>query len=173
MARVNTDRMYNGSAAYDLYRVDGTAAPKIDHPGLPEERPYSRPEKRIKVKAAIAPVSIFGLMLAGCMLILVVFGYVQMYEATQRVSKMKSELSTLQQEQVVLESLYESSVDLAYVEEQASAMGFATPEKDQIVYLELEGTDRAEIYTVKKDNVFQRVVRAVENSVSGLVEYLG
>lgn len=172
MASVDTDRLYNGSAAYDLYRTEGSAAPKIEHPGLPEERTYTRPEKRIKVKAAIAPTSVLGLMLTACMLILVIFGYVQMYEATQRVSDLKSELAMLQQEQVVLDSLYEGSVDLALVEEQAAAMGYAMPEKDQIVYLNLTGTDRAEIYDVKNENVFYRVIHAIESSVAGLVEYL-
>jgi len=172
MADVSTDKLYNGSAAYDLYRVDGTAAPKIEHPGLPEEKGYTRPEKRVKVKAAIAPVSVLGLMLTACMLILVVFGYVQMYEATQKVSKLKNELADLRQEKVVLDSLYESGIDPAYVEEQAGAMGFAMPEKDQIVYLNLDGTDRAEIYTVKKDNFIQRVIKAIEGSAGGLVEYL-
>ena len=172
MASEKTDRLYNGSAAYDLYRTEGSAAPKIDHPGLPEEKTYSRPERYVKVKAAIAPSSVLGLMVVACMLILVVFGYVQMYEATQHVSDLKSQLSSLQQEQVVLESLYEGSIDLALVEEQASELGYSMPEKDQIVYLDLTGTDKAEIYTVQKDNIFQRVIRAIENSAAGLVEYL-
>ena len=172
MASVDTERLYNGSAAYDLYRTEGSAAPKIDHPGLPEERPYTRPEKRIKVKATIAPTSVLGLMLTACMLILVIFGYVQMYEATQHVSDLKRELAVLQQEQVVLDSLYEGSIDVAAVEAQAAAMGYAMPEKNQIVYLNLTGTDRAEIYQVKSENIFQRVVKAIESSAAGLVEYL-
>ena len=172
MASVDPKRRYDGSAAYDLYRTNGSAAPKIEHPGLPEERPYTRPEKRVKVKAAIAPTSVLGMMVAACMLILVIFGYVQMYEATQRVSNLKSELARLQQEQVVLDSLYEGSVDMDLVEEQAMAMGYSMPEKDQVVYLDLTGTDKAEIYEVKNDNIFHRVIKAVESSVAGLVEYL-
>jgi len=172
MASVETDRLYNGSAAYDLYRTEGSAAPKIERPGLPEERPYTRPERRVKVKAAIAPTSVVGLMVAACMLILVVFGYVQMYEATQRVSDLKSELSRLQQEQVVLDSLYEGSINVELVEEQATALGYSAPEKDQVVYLHLTGTDKAEIYEVQKDNLFTRVIKAIENSAAGLVEYL-
>jgi hypothetical protein len=38
--------------------------------------------------------------------------------------------------------------------------------------LNLSGSDRAEIYTVEKNNVFQRIVQAIEASASGLVEYL-
>lgn len=162
-------QLYNGSAAYDLYH-GGTAAPKIEHPGLPEEHYESH--KKVKAKAAVAPFSIFGLMVTACMLILVIFGYVQLYEATENVSSLKSQLSDLRQEQVVLESLYEGGIDLDYIEAQAGLMGFSVPEREQIVYLNLTGTDRAEIYTVHKDNMFTRVVKAIESSAAGLVEYL-
>lgn len=172
MARANTDRLYNGSAAYDLYRTNGSAAPKIEHPGLPEERVRPETYRRVKVKTAIAPVSVIGLLVTACMLILVVFGYVQLYEATERVSSLKNELSDLRQEQVVLESLYEGGIDLEAIEAQAADMGFKVPERDQVVYLNLAGTDKAEIYTVENENIFQRVIRAIESSASGLVEYL-
>lgn len=172
MAMDKNDRLYNGSAAYDLYYAGGSAAPQIERPGLPEEREFAREERRVKAKASVAPLSVIGVMVTACMMILVVFGYVQLYEATQHVSKLKSQLSTLQQEQIVLESLYEGGIDLDYIETQAGAAGFAVPEREQIRYLNLVGMDKAEIYVVEKENVFQRVIKAVENSAAGLVEYL-
>ncbi|MBP3633216.1 MAG: hypothetical protein J6J43_01430 [Oscillospiraceae bacterium] len=172
MARANIDQMYNGSAAYDLQHFGGTAAPQIDHQGLPEDRPLPYQHRHVKVKTAIAPISVLGLMVTACMLILVVFGYVQLYEATERVSDLKSQLSDLRQEQVVLESLYEGGIDLDAVEAQAATMGFAVPEREQVVYLNLTGSDKAEIYTVEKENIFQRVIHAIEISAGGLVEYL-
>ena len=122
MARSNNVyQIYNGSAAYDLYQKEtydfyGNAAPEIQRQGLPEERILPEKRQRVKVKAAVAPFALVGLMVVACMLILVVFGYVQLYEATERVSNLKSELNTLQQEQVILESLYESGIDLDYIE---------------------------------------------------------
>ena len=172
MARADIDRMYNGSAAVDLYHIDGTAAPEIQHPGLPEERVRPERHRTVKGKTTIAPFSLIGSMITACMLILVVFGYVQLYEATEEVSQLKSELSSLQQEQVVLESLYEGSIDLEYVQTQAAAMGFGVPDRDQVVYLNLTGEDKAEIYHVEKLNIFQRIFSAIENSAGGLVEYL-
>ena len=173
--RDNVTRIYNGSAAYDLYANDwyqGTAAPQIQSPGLPEERLVPRKRQRVKVKAAVAPVAVLGMMVVACMLILVVFGYVQLYEATERVSSLKTELSSLQQEQVILESLYESSIDLDYIELRAAELGLGLPTKDQTVYLNLSGSDRAEIYHTEKSNVFQRILQAIEASAGGLVEYL-
>ena len=172
MARTNTDRLYNGSAAYDMHGYYGSAAPQIERRGLPEERTLRQDERHVRAKVAIAPVSVFGLLVTVCMLILVVFGYVQLYEATEHVSSLKSELSDLRQEQVVLESLYEGSIDLDYIEAQAGAMGFAVPDREQVVYLNLVGSDKAEIYSVEKENIFRRIIGAVETSAGGLVEYL-
>ena len=167
-----TERYYNGSAAYDLHSMQSTGARRLHHPGLPEDRPMQENYRKVRAKTAIAPVSILGLMAAACMLVLVVFGYVRLYEATEKVSSLKSELSDLRQEQVVLESLYESSIDLSAIEGQAAAMGFAVPEREQVVYMSLTGEDKAEIYKVERENIFQRIFRAVEDSAVGLVEYL-
>lgn len=172
MARNNVYQLYNGSAAYDLYEYQGNTAPQIQSPGLPEERVLPEKRQRVKVKATVAPFAVLGMMVVACMLILVVFGYVQLYEATERVSGLESELSSLRQEQVVLESLYESSIDLDYIEQRAAELGMGLPTQEQTVYLNLTGTDRAEIYTVEKSNIFQRIIQAIESSASGLVEYL-
>lgn len=171
-SRDNIYQLYNGSAAVDLNRYYGTAAPEIQHPGLPEERLLPQKRKRVKAKTAVAPVGVLGLMVVACMLILVIFGYVQLYEATEQVSSLENELTGLMQEQVVLESLYESGIDLDYIEQRAEELGFGVPSKDQTVYLNLTGTDKAEIYAVERANIFQRVIRAIESSASGLVEYL-
>ena len=175
--RDNITQIYNGSAAYDLYANDlnmyqGTSAPEIRSPGLPEETALPQKRQKVKAKAAVAPFAVIGLMVIACMLILVVFGYVQLYEATERVSSLKTELSSLQQEQVILESLYESSIDLDYIELRAAELGLGLPTKNQTVYLNLSGSDRAEIYHTEKSNIFQRILQAIEASAGGLVEYL-
>ena len=171
-ARNHVDQLYNGSAAYDLYSIHGSAAPQIQSPGLPEEQPRPRKSQRVKVKAAVAPAAVLGLMVVACMLILVVFGYVQLYEATQKVSGLESELTALMKEQVILESLYEGGIDLDYVENRAAELGFSVPTKEQTVYLNLSGSDKAEIYHVEKTSFIQRVIQAIQSSASGLVEYL-
>ena len=171
-ARDNVYQLYNGSAAYDLNRYSGTAAPEIQSPGLPEERQLPRKQQRVKVKAAVAPTALLGMMVVTCMLILVIFGYVQMYEATERVSSLESELSSLMQQQVILESLYEGGIDLDYIEERAAELGLSVPSKDQTVYLNLSGTDRAEIYAAENVSFIQRVIQAIQSSAGGLVEYL-
>ena len=63
MARTSNS-IYNGSAAYDLYRYNGsaaqqrtygTAAPQVERRRLPEEVVVPQIERRVKVKAAVAP----------------------------------------------------------------------------------------------------------------------
>ncbi len=160
---------YNGSAAYDLYSYYGSAAPEIQRPGLPEERPLPQKKRRVKVKAVVAPAAVVGLVVVACMLILVVFGYVQLYEATEHVSSLQSELSGLRNEQAILESLYEGSIDLPYIEERAAELGLSVPSSSQTVYVNLSGSDRAEIYSTQKVSFFQRIIQAVESSARGLV----
>ncbi len=174
MARNSFDgEYYNGSAAYQIYPdYQGTAAPEIEHQGLPEERQLPQKKKRVKAKTVVAPFAVVGLLAVTCMLILVVFGYVQLYEASEQVSTLQSELSQLQEEQVVLESLYEEGIDLTYIEERAAELGFSLPTADQTVYLNLSGDDQAEIYQSENTNIFQRIIQAIERSASGLVEYL-
>lgn len=169
--------LYGSSAAYDLYRYNahdysGSAAPEIQHPGLPDERVVPQRVRRVKAKTAVAPFAVVGLLVAACMLILVIFGYVQLYEATEYVSRLESELSSLQEDQAVLESLYEGSIDLPEIEARAAELGLMTPSREQTVYVNLSGSDRAEIYQTEHLNMFQRIIRAIESSATGLVEYL-
>ena len=169
--------LYGSSAAYDLYRYNqydhsGSTAPELQPTGLPEERIVPERLRRVKAKTAIAPFAVVGLMVAACMLILVVFGYVQLYEASEQVSNLRSELASLQEDQAVLESLYEGSIDLTQIEEQAAELGLITPTREQTVYVNLSGSDRAEIYQPERLNFVERILRAIESSASGLVEYL-
>ena len=173
----------NGSAAYDLYSYEsgsaarvrdyGTAAPRVPRPaGLPEERVQPRKQQKVRVKAAVAPVGVIGLAVVACLMILVVFGYVQLYEASERVSTMESRISSLQEEQRILTSLYESAIDLDYIELRAAELGMAQPTESQKVYVNLSGADRAEIYARENVSWVSRMFRAIESSASGLVEYL-
>ena len=161
MARdLQDSELYNGSAAYQIYPdYQGTAAPEIEHQGLPEERRLPQKKKRVKAKSAVSPFAVVGLAVVTCLIILVVFGYVQLYEASEQVSTLESQLSSLQEDQVVLESLYEEGIDLPYIEERAAELG-------------LSGDDQAEIYASESTNIFQRIIQAIERSARGLVEYL-
>ena len=169
--------LYSSSAAYDLseYRnrgYDGSTAPEISRPSLPEEQRKPERKRRVRAKTTVAPFAVAGMAVVACMLILVIFGYVQLYEVTQQVSTLSTELSELQEDQAILESLYEGSIDLEYVQERAGELGFSNPTNEQTVYVNLSGSDRAEIYETEHVSLLERIIQAIRSSASGLVEYL-
>lgn len=106
------------------------------------------------------------------MMILVVFGYVQLFEATSRVSVLERRLQTLQDEQLLLQSRYDAKIDLAGIEEKAGELGLQKPTQEQIVYVSLTGADRAELHQTEKSSILGEIIGAVEQSVSELIAYL-
>lgn len=179
MAAENRRYGTNGAAAYDVYsgnqsyeRYDGNAVRRPQRQGLPEERPVPRRQERVKVKTAVAPFTLFGMAAVVLMLILVVFGYVQLFEATTEVGELQTQLTELTAQQTLLESRYESRIDLKLVQERAEKLGMSAPREDQIIYVSLAGTDRAEIFEEEKTSIVTEIIQAVEESVSNLIAYL-
>jgi ferritin-like protein len=106
------------------------------------------------------------------MLVLVIFGYVQLFEATTRVGELQSQLNELTAQQTLLESKYESKIDLKVVQQRAEELGMSAPRDDQVIYVSLSGSDRAEIYEEEKTNILGEIIGAVEESISDLIAYL-
>ena len=106
------------------------------------------------------------------MLVLVIFGYVQLYEATTEVSRLESQLQQLNAQQALLKSKYEGKIDLDAIEQRAAELGLRTPEAEQIVYVNLSGSDRAEIYQQTRTSLIGEIVQTIEQSVSSLIAYL-
>ena len=174
MAERRTQYHTNGAAAYDVYTWNQSAAPqrRPEPQHLPEERPVPRKQQRVKARTALAPFTLFGMLAVACMLVLVVFGYVRLFEATSEVSKLETRLSELQSEQTLLRSKYEARIDLDAIEVSAAELGLSKPTQEQIVYVDLSGTDRAEIYQEEKTSAVGEIIAAVEQSVSDLIAYL-
>ncbi len=163
----------SGAAAYDVYTSYNNAARPLERPqGLPEERPQPQRVQRVKVKTAVAPFTLFGMAAVVCMLVLVIFGYVQLFEATSKVARLETQLENLQQTQAVLESKYEGRINLQDIETKAGALGLKLPTAEQTVYLDLSGADRAEIYHEQKTSVLGEIIAAMEQSISELIAYL-
>lgn len=165
----------NGAAAYDVYADpyrSNVARPLEEPRRLPQEQPLPERRRRVKAKTAIAPFTLFGMLAAACMMILVIFGYVQLYEATTKVSRLESQLQTLQAEQTLLRSKYEGKIDLTSIQSRAAELGLHTPEGEEVVYLDLSGGDRAEIYQQTKTSLIGEIVQTIEQSVSSLIAYL-
>ena len=111
----------NGAAAYDVYAwndqaarqyEDGRAYERSRQYELPEEQVREQPYRRVKSRTAIAPFTI-GMLTVACLMILVIFGYVQLFEASSSVSKLENQLANLKEQQLMPQSKYDAKIDLA------------------------------------------------------------
>jgi len=163
----------NGAAAYDVRAFGGAAAPELPRRRLPEERPQPVRRVRVRAKTAISPFAVLGMLVAACMMVLVIFGYVQLYEATSQTGDLEETLESMEQQNQLLRSDYEGRIDLAAVEKRAiRELGMVQPSSSQTVYLELVSDDRAEILQEEEVSKITEAVNALKSSVEGLVSYL-
>ena len=165
-------KYYNGAAAYDVYSVRTEVARPAPKRRLPEEQPYSRPAVRQKAHAQVAPFAVVGIFVVACLMVLVVFGYVQLYETSTEVSSLEAQLRQLNLEHAQLQSKYEGRIDLGEIQLRAEELGLRVPTEDRVIYLNLTGTDRAEVFRQERSSVFTEVVDALRQSVSSMIEYL-
>lgn len=161
----------NGATVYDYY---SSAARSLTLPQeLPEEHVEPARKKKVKVKAktVVAPFALVGAIVALSLLVMMVFGYVQLYEARVRVGELNDQLTELQVENGKLRSGYESGIDLTLIELQAKQLGMKMPSSDQEVYLNISNTDCGEVIAVQNPNIFRQTWNAIESSFTGILEY--
>ena len=97
----------NGAAAYDVGYTQytyGNTAPARKPAQKPKRQP--KPQKRARAKLTVAPLAVAGMLLAGLMLLLVICGYVQLYEATNEVGQLQDEIATLQEKNEIERELH-------------------------------------------------------------------
>ncbi len=171
MAYENRSMRYqtNGAAAYDINHLPnyGTAAPK-----LPEPRHRSRPRKRPRPKAKlmVAPLSVVGLFVAACMLVFVICGYVQLFEESAQVAKLKQTLNQMQEINERLQDTYDQKIDVDVIQSRAAQLGMGVPNNKQTIYLNLKGMDHAEI-SRENESFAKTAWEALTRSVHTLKEY--
>ena len=102
---------------------------------------------------------------------MVVYGYVQYYEASSRVGELNSQLTHELQENTKLRSSYESKIDLKQIEVQARELGMRQPTARQTVYLNIPGADHTEVLEVDNRSFLQKTWDAIRDSFTGIVEY--
>ena len=153
----------NGAAAYDVYAWNDQAARQYEDGRayerslpieLPDERVQEQPYRRVRARTAIAPFTLAGILTVACLMILVIFGYGQLFEASSNVSRLETQLANLKEQQLMLQSKYDAKIDLNAAEEYAAEIGLTRCQPEQIVYVRFSGDDQAEIYTQQRTSVF-------------------
>lgn len=177
-SKVNTQRgqsyRTNGAAAYDVRYTDyqrGTEAP-VRQPAR-KQAPKTQPKKQAREQLTVAPMAVLGMLLAGVMLLLVVCGYVQLYEVTNEVGALEDQVVLLQEQNSRLQSSYDEKIDLTAVEAAATELGMHAPNSKQTVYLNLTGRDKAEILETEDIGFFEYIFEAFRSTGQRLIEYLG
>ena len=83
--------------------------------------PLSAPDKTIRI--AVDPVAVSGIVAAVALLVMLVVGTVQYFQACRQYQAMMDYVVTVQNENVELRESYRSQIDLDKVREQALALG--------------------------------------------------
>jgi hypothetical protein len=162
----------DGSVAYNVYDTRfGNAVPKPKPAALPDERPDPKKQPLKKAKLAVSPFAAIGMVLVVLLLAMVVYGYVQYYEASSRVGELESELVTVQRSTQKLRSAYESRIDLSEVEQRARQLGMSQPTSKQSVYLNVKGADHTEVFSVDDRGFLEKAADAISDSFRGMLEY--
>ncbi len=170
----------NGSAAYQpSYGTPGresTARPlperKPERRQAPARQPRRQPRKVVHEKIAIAPFGVLGIALALGLLVLVLFGYVQIYESGSQVSDLQDRLTELKEENHKLQSEFDNAVDLQQVEKRAMELGMQRPSAKQSVSVEVPVEDVTVISGRTHSSPVRTAVLAVYETARDLVEYL-
>lgn len=103
------------------------------------------------------------------MLVLVIFGYAQVYESASRLGEMRDTVAQLQEENQKLQNQYDSSINLEQIEERARELGMQQPTANQIVTLHIPAEDTAVVVPKTASNPFQAAWEAIVETAPGPV----
>lgn len=170
-AALKENNLYGMNTAYEFYGSQ-TARRLPERELLPQEKPQRQTQHRTARPEQVI-ITVLGCMAAICVMLLVLFAHQKLYEATDETTRLKQELSALQEEQVILRSAYDSAVDIAAVERMAvTELGMGRPVSGQTVYVNLSGEDRAEVLQQGSDSIFAELADFVSAAFQKLGAYL-
>ena len=162
----------NGGAAVDLYTIRYGQSTAVELPqGLPEEQPAAQPQKRLRVKPAIAPFAILGALVAVFLLVMVVQANVRLYVVKNDISRLKAENQALDQTISRQRSDYESKIDVHEIETAAKSYGMHKPSTSQVVRLEIPGADSAEVLADEGRSLLGTLWDAISDGIGSIGEY--
>ena len=168
-----------GDLAYDLDRE--VREHTLRHAGearrQPREESMARPQVRrvsqvqVRQKQKLSVFSLLGFGAVAALAVLVLMSYIQLTELSSQVVELKSQLSTLQTENVTLTAQYERMYDLETVKAAAEAAGMGKPSNSQIYYIDLSDGDNAVVYQKEEPDVLSRLLTSLNHGIYTVVEY--
>ena len=169
-----------GSLAYDfnnpeLYPEEYSRP----EPKAPSAKPQAQTHARVRTRArhavhtrqGIAPFSIAGILVAAFLFVTGITAQVQLFTISGESVALEAKLSELEEHQAKLRIAYESSFNLAEIEEYAiTSLGMQKPTADQITYIDTSAPDKA---VVIADGSGDGFVDRTADFLSGIGAYFG
>lgn len=106
------------------------------------------------------------------MLVLVLFGYAQVYESASQVGEMRDTVAELQEENRKLQNEYDSSINLEKIEARAKELGMQQPTSKQSVDLANSRRGYCGDCTAGSFQPLRAAWEAIVETFQGLLEYL-
>lgn len=162
----------NGSAVYDIYWNRESTARPLERPARLPEEPHPKPAGKARRRSAISPITVLSAATALCMLFLVVFSYMRMFEAKSELSELEQTREELTQENERLQSEYENSLDMEQIEQRARALGMQQALPSQLHTIDIPEGDTTEVYAEEEEgNLFERAFESYRSVISDAAEY--
>jgi cell division protein FtsL len=122
-----------------LFYTDGSAARQLE-PELPQKQPSRLPKRRKRKQPVLYydPVALCSLVVTVVMLVLLVSGVMQLYQAGTEANRLEQHVAQLRRENDALRKEYESGFDLDAIREEALAMGMIPKEQAQTITIQVE-----------------------------------
>lgn len=138
---------------------------------VPQVRARTKTQVQVRERQRVAVFPVLGSIAFLAMAVLVLLSYVQLTMLSTDTVALKSQLSSLETENVRLTAQYEQMFDLTTVQDAAKAAGMVKPSASQICYLDLSGGDTAVVYQKEETTVLSKVLTSVHHGVYSVVEY--
>ncbi len=121
------------------FYVHGSAAKELARQEQSRKAKTTLPEQRVVQvrKVYVDPVAVCGILVAAVMLVVMVFGAVQIHSAWQDYETVAASLNDLQREHAVLEHGYKGSYDLADIQSKAAAMGMIPASEAETIQIQV------------------------------------
>ena len=164
-----------GNLAYDLDRE--VLRRELDHAGEArrekvQEAPRVRSLTHVQVRAKeqVSVLTVLGLLAAAGLAVLLLLSYVQTVIGSS-VAELRSELSALESQNVLLTTQYQELYDLAAVKAAAEEAGMTKPSGSQVFYLDLSEGDSAVALQQQEPGVLDKLLASLNHGVYAAVEY--
>lgn len=172
-----------GSVAYDLNRLrreNAAAEAQTKEKELRREKEYAETKVRthtaVRAKAAasvgVSAFSVVGILVTAALIALVLLAYVQLTALGKSTTELQDQISSLTTTQEQLKATYESTFNLASIEDYAkNNLGMVEPTASQITNLNTDQADSAVVVQKTQESTVTTVLGEAADFLNYLLSY--